>query len=261
MTAPAPPTAPESAATPRWGLGDALVGWLLAETMAAFAAITVLSATGRLQPLGQVVLDEVGAVTGRRLVATVTPLWMVAVLQAFLWVGLLGAPLAAARWKGRGPVTDFGLRFRAVDVPLGLAMGVACQLILVPLVSIPWTWLLGRDISELEEPARDLADKATDPLGVILLVLIVVLGAPVVEELFFRGLLQRSAARRWSPGVAVAVSSLVFGVTHFEVLQLPALIAFGVVLGMLAQRTGRLGPGIVAHLAFNAVTVVALLVL
>ncbi len=261
MTAPAPPTAPEAAPAPRWGLGDALVGWLVAETMALFAAVALLSSTGRIQPVGQVVLDQVGAVTGRELVATVTPLWMVAVLQAFLWFGLLGAPVLAARSKGRGLVSDFGLRMRAVDVPVGLAIGVACQLVLVPVVSIPWARALGRDISELEEPARALADKATDPLGVALLVLIVVIGAPVVEELFFRGLLQRSAVRRWSPAVAVALSSVVFGVTHFEVLQLPALIAFGLVLALLAQRTGRLGPSIMAHLAFNAVTVVALLVL
>jgi membrane protease YdiL (CAAX protease family) len=36
------------------------------------------------------------------------------------------------------------------------------------------------------------------------------------------------------------------------------LVIFGVVLGGLAWRTGRLGPGIVAHLAFNAITVIQL---
>jgi membrane protease YdiL (CAAX protease family) len=50
----------------------------------------------------------------------------------------------------------------------------------------------------------------------------------------------------------------VFGVTHFQLLQFPALVAFGAVLGFLALRTGRLGPSIVAHMAFNAVTVTAL---
>ena len=39
----------------------------------------------------------------------------------------------------------------------------------------------------------------------------------------------------------------------------PALVAFGAVLGTLAYKTGRLGPGIIAHMAFNAVTVIALL--
>ena len=167
--------------------------------------------------------------------------------------------MLAARLKGNSVMSDFGLRIRALDVPVGIAIGVGCQFVLVPAVSLPWAALLDRSTDELSAPAQELADKATDPLGVVLLVLIVVLGAPIVEELFFRGLLQRSIVRRFSPGIGVAVTALVFGVSHWEVLQFPALVAFGAVLGVMAVRTGRLGPSIVAHLAFNAVTVAALL--
>ena len=78
--------------------------------------------------------------------------------------------------------------------------------------------------------------------------------------MFFRGLLQRSLARRFGPVVAIAGSAVLFGLAHFELLQLPALILFGVVLAVLAHWTGRLGPGIVAHATFNAVTVLTLTV-
>jgi membrane protease YdiL (CAAX protease family) len=37
------------------------------------------------------------------------------------------------------------------------------------------------------------------------------------------------------------------------------LFVFGLVAAVLYVRTGRLGPGIVAHLAFNATAVYALL--
>ncbi len=223
------------------------------------ASAAILSALDYLQPIGQGALDVVGEVTGRHYDARPVPLWLVAVLQAFLWVGLLGAPILAARTKGRNVVDDFGLRFRPVDAPVGITVGVACQLLLVPVVSLPWILLLGKDLDQLDDAARELADKATDPLGVGLLVLIVVVGAPIVEELFFRGLLQRSLLQRMGPIPAVAISASVFGLTHFQLLQFPALVAFGAVLGTLAVKTGRLGPGIVAHMAFNAVTVVALL--
>jgi membrane protease YdiL (CAAX protease family) len=53
-------------------------------------------------------------------------------------------------------------------------------------------------------------------------------------------------------------SAILFGLAHFEALQLAALILFGLILGTLAYRTGRLGPTIVAHAAFNAVTVLTL---
>ena len=56
---------------------------------------------------------------------------------------------------------------------------------------------------------------------------------------------------------AIAGSALVFGLSHFELYQLPALVVFGVILGVLAVRTGRLGPGIWAHGVFNLVAVIA----
>jgi len=260
MSATADPVALGGApVVPRWGLGDAAAGWLIAESSAVVASSVLLGATGHVQEIGSAVLSFVHAVTHRPVAVTGIPLWMVAVLQAFLWVGLLGAPLVATRRKGNGPVRDLGLRFRWTDLPLGVAVGVASQFVLVPLLSLPWIHLLGRSTHELDAPARELADKAHDPLGVILLVLIVVIGAPLIEELFFRGLVLRSYARRRGPAIAVGMSALVFGFTHFELLQFPALTGFGVVLGILAVRTGRLGPGIFAHLSFNAATVIALL--
>jgi len=233
--------AADAVPTPEWGVLDAAGGWLIAQVTAVIGGAIVVSVAGYASRP-----DDI-------------PLTLIAVLQPFLWVGFFGAPVLAARLKGNSVMSDFGLRIRALDVPVGIAIGVGCQFVLVPAVSLPWAALLDRSTDELSAPAQELADKATDPLGVVLLVLIVVLGAPIVEELFFRGLLQRSIVRRFSPGIGVAVTALVFGVSHWEVLQFPALVAFGAVLGVMAVRTGRLGPSIVAHLAFNAVTVAALL--
>jgi len=89
-------------------------------------------------------------------------------------------------------------------------------------------------------------------------VLLSMVTAAVLEELFFRGLLLRSLARRLGSGWAVAISAVAFGVAHQQLLQLPALVALGVVLGILAVKTGRIGPGICTHMAFNAVTIVYL---
>ena len=89
----------------------------------------------------------------------------------------------------------------------------------------------------------------------VLLVVLVVVGAPIIEELFFRGLLLRSIQARWSDTLALVGSSVLFGLAHFELLQLPALVMFGLVAGYCAQRTGRLGMSIWAHVGFNATTV------
>lgn len=97
-------------------------------------------------------------------------------------------------------------------------------------------------------------------LGVFLAVVL----APVVEESFFRGIIQSALRRRLGgPWPAILLSSFIFAAIHvdwarvrgFEVL-LP-LLALAVALGYLYERTGRLWPSIVTHAVFNAVNVAA----
>ncbi|HET6810373.1 MAG TPA: CPBP family intramembrane glutamic endopeptidase [Acidimicrobiales bacterium] len=175
-----------------------------------------------------------------------------------LWVGLAGAPLWVSRTSGSGsPVADFGLRLGLPDPVIGAAAGVVSQYYLVKVVYLPFQ-SNRRLIHEVGQPAQHITGLAHGA-GVALLVAVVIVGAPLAEELFFRGLLLRALrARIGTPG-AVGVSALAFGLAHFEPLQLPVLVLFGVVLGVLAVRTGRLGPSICAHAAFNAVAVYSIL--
>jgi uncharacterized protein len=185
-----------------------------------------------------------------------------------LWVGLAGAPVLASRLKGAGRLAlDFGFRLRLwPDVPLGVGVGIGSQLILLPVLYVPVRLLVPHLDQQLGQPAQHLTGGA-DTGGLVVLGIFVVLGAPLVEELFFRGLLLRSLektkalaslGRRASPTIAVLISAVAFGLAHLEVLQLLGLTAFGVVLGVLAERWRRLGPGIVAHASFNFVTVLVL---
>lgn len=175
-----------------------------------------------------------------------------------LWVGLAGAPLWISRVSGSGSlVADFGLRFRLPDPLVGAVAGVGSQYVLDYLVYLP-VQSNRQLIHQVGQPARHIAGLAHGG-GVVLLVAVVVVGAPVAEELFFRGLLLRALQPRIGAPGAVAVSAVAFGLAHFEPLQLPVLAGFGMVLGIVALRTGRLGPGIFAHAAFNALAVYSIL--
>lgn len=78
----------------------------------------------------------------------------------------------------------------------------------------------------------------------------------VVEEVLIRGYMQRKLLRRWSPAVAIAVSTLLFAVMHFDSLQhVIAVIPLGVVTGLLAYRTNSVKPGMVVHAVHNATIV------
>jgi membrane protease YdiL (CAAX protease family) len=186
-------------------------------------------------------------------------LWALGVLQIPLWVGLAGVPIWASRTKGSGSLErDFGLRMRPLDVPVGLVVGFACQL-LFAVAAPPLYRGLGLDPDKINEASTKLADKAHDPFGVVCLFLMVVVGAALVEELCYRGLWMRAIARRWGTLTGVLLSGVVFGLVHFELYALPLLALFGIVLGTLAARSGRLGPSIWAHVAFNLTAVIDLL--
>ncbi len=160
---------------------------------------------------------------------------------------------------------DYGLALRPwPDVPLGIVVGVASQYLLVPLLELPLLPFVPHLYTRLGGPANRLEAGATGA-SLALLGLLVCVGSPLVEELFFRGLVLRGVAgklaflgRPAQAVLSVLSVSVLFGLAHFEALQLIGLIGFGAVLGTLAWRTGRLGPGIVAHAAFNTVTIVSL---
>jgi membrane protease YdiL (CAAX protease family) len=239
-----PGSAPVPTRDPRWGLGDVVVGWLVAYSATILVGAVVLTAMGY------------GA-------DDVIPLSVQILIQIPLWAGFIGVPIWAAATKGNGWIRDFRVQFVASkDIVVGVVAGIGAQLLLVPLVSAPVLWLLDKSSDDLAAPAQELADRAGDSaLGVVLLVLLVGIGAPIAEELFFRGLLYRALEKRWNGWVALVGSSVIFGATHFQPLQFAGLTMAGFVFGGLVKRTDRLGPAIVAHVAFNMTTVVLLLAL
>jgi membrane protease YdiL (CAAX protease family) len=224
---------------PRFSIGIALAGWAAAFVFSNIGAVIILTAT-----------DYSGTDYND------LPLWLIAVLQVPLWVGLVGVVIIVSRRFGTGSLKkDYGFQFRMGDI-LGLPIGVVIQLVFVPLLYRILSIVV--DTSSVSEPAERLTDRA-EGIGVALLVVLVVVGAPIIEELFFRGLLLRSIQARWSDSLALWASAILFGLAHFELLQLPALVMFGLVAGYCAQRTGRLGMSIWAHVGFNATTVAFLL--
>ncbi len=177
-------------------------------------------------------------------------------LQVPLWAGLLGVPLWA-RQKGLRWREQLGWEFKWFDVPLGLLSGLLLQLVVLPLLY----WPIFRAFGDLdvEKPARELTNMAAGRFDEAVLVVMTVIMAPLAEEVFFRGLLQGALVEKLGAGFGLLVASLAFAVTHFQVVQFPALLVVGLVLGLLVLLTGRIAMALFAHVGFNSITVAVLL--
>ncbi|HEX2192454.1 MAG TPA: CPBP family glutamic-type intramembrane protease [Acidimicrobiales bacterium] len=198
-----------------------------------------------------VVLSLLGALVGAPRVVRLV------VSQAGLWAGLLGACRVVSRRFGTGRVArDFGLAVAWSDVGWGLLMSFAGRIAvaIAVLPFLPFPRLVGGNDEVFREFNTDLA-------SFVVVAVLAVVGAPIVEELFFRGVLQGAFLDRLGTVGAVAVSSVLFGLAHFNpilglanVSAITAITAAGVVFG-ITVRLRRVGSSMFAHSFFNMVAV------
>ena len=246
------------------GTGDAVLGRAVAIKVPVLVPVLIFA----LAIVGSLIgLDLASYVSGSSSSIATSNLTAVELFGdlAGLWVVLLGGSYFCSRHWGTGSLKkDLGLYFRASDVIVGSIVGVAGQLLLVPLIYLIYQTLTGSSIRSLSAPAQNLVN-AGQGASTVLVGFLIVIGAPLVEEIFFRGLVLRSLLGRTSAFggrastfVAVVGSALLFTVAHLEGLQSFGLFALGLILGYMAARSGRIGATVFAHASFNLVSFVAL---
>lgn len=159
--------------------------------------------------------------------------------------------LALARSRGPLRARDFGLQpirlKRAAWITLAVGAGYYIFLALY---------------SGLVEPEPDSTPTKlgadNGDAGIAGLVLAAVLIAPVVEEIFFRGMIFRSLRNGVGVVAAAVISGLFFGMLHWDfatverLLQVLPLVAFGIALALLYAWSGSLWGPIVLHGTNNA---------
>ena len=102
-----------------------------------------------------------------------------------------------------------------------------------------------------------------DTVAFVIVALLAVVGAPIVEELFFRGVVQGAFLDAIGVGWAVTAQALLFGLAHFNPLYglanvtvVLAVAAAGVIFGITVRLKG-LASSMFAHSFFNVAAVVA----
>ena len=234
----------------RWGWWDVIYG-----LGAFFLTITLQFAAVALLDLGPDDADAFGFISG-----------------VITYAALVAVVVLASRRGLKSLAADFGVRFAWIDLPLGLAAGLAAKVFTLVLTAV--AVLLTN-----HTPEQGNFTLSQDSLWVLLNgVLVASLIAPFVEELFFRGLVLRAARNRvlrrgGSPVraavIAIAVSSVGFALLHLiqstDVTLLIILggstLALGVINSVVAIATGRIGAPIIAHVFYNGSSILLALLL
>jgi len=171
-------------------------------------------------------------------------------------------PVVVSKWKGFGPRRDWGLTIKPIDLLYGPLIAIAAMIaagIVGQAVATAVSLADGNEASNVQI----LSDAADSP-WLYALLFAVVIGAPVTEEIFFRGLVMRAFQKRGGDLLAVVGSSAVFALPHMIdttvdglAVLLSSIFTVGLVLALVALKTKRLGPPIVAHILFNATSAAA----
>jgi uncharacterized protein len=154
--------------------------------------------------------------------------------------------LALVVWIARGITREaLGLR-RPASWPraLGLTLGVFIAIVIVELALEP---LLHAGREQGLEPTRWEPSRA---LPFALNAIVVVLAAPFVEELTFRGV-GFALLSRFGSAAAVVGTAGAFGLAHGLIAGFVALFVFGLFIAVLRLRTDSIYPGMLLHACFN----------
>lgn len=188
------------------------------------------------------------------------PTWVIGLSVVPMWLCFL---LMMPRLATTPSIDSRSVRswFRSTDLLVGVPAGLFSQLVLVNIVNWPLSRLFPDAFSfdEVSKRAQGMTDAASGGWFLLLFV-IVVIGAPFVEEFVYRGTLQPAFVERFGSTVGIVGTAVLFAAIHLQPVEFPGLFAFALVLGVARQRSGTLGLPIIAHMAFNA-TGLALVIL
>ncbi|NWF87226.1 CPBP family intramembrane metalloprotease [Candidatus Bathyarchaeota archaeon] len=174
------------------------------------------------------------------------------VTLAFSELLLIIVPLGYMLYKKVNIRSYIGLDAKPLKILLGLALGGLVFLLNI-LISVLLYTLFGPSAA-IEESNAKIIETSTSPSGLIAVITALSL-AGICEEFTFRGFLQNAINSRYSFAVALFVSSLAFGLFHFDPQGIYTLSAFliGLVLGLIYHRWQSYVVSAVVHSTVNLI--------
>ncbi len=229
-------------------VGDFLILYVLTFAVQFFAAGAV---TRTLQQLGY---DEasIALFTLPTLALQLAPL-LVVILALKFYPQQYPANFNSRRMQG-SEALKLGMFFFLSSIPIMAVVSLSWEALLQLLIDYGW------DIKLPVQEVVSIFAEQDSPLVIAVMIFMIVVMAPLVEEILFRGMLYRFFKGRMGNLVALTFSSLFFALLHANLLKLIPLFLLGMLLGRAYEKSGSLLVPIFMHAFFNLSTVLVLLI-
>ena len=182
--------------------------------------------------------------------------WLLGGVAATQWLLLLVPVLIFLRVRRHDVRASLGLR--AASPRTLLAAGCLGGALWVPLQAAmlqlqEWT------ASDVPDPMREqMEEMFAQLLGVDTpvwaLLLVIAFSPAVCEEVVFRGVLLRSMVGKYKTSTIVLTTSILFGLFHMSAIRFLPTAGLGVIMALLALRSGSLLPSMLFHLVHNGIS-------
>ena len=237
---------PDGSACEPWGFWAstgfgilATIAWAVVQWIAAIAVLAWLGIDA------QSSAEEIKAATSHGA--------MIAAATLGAMPAAVGVLAIAIRLRGCGFSDYLGLRWPSRS---DLWLGLFVLAVIIPLGDFA-SWFTGRPI--VPNFVVDAYKTALGSHALLSFILALVVAAPLMEELLFRGFLLRGyAASRLGPGGAVALTSIAWASMHvqYEAFYVVQIFILGCAFGWLRLRSGSTILTLILHGIVNAVAIV-----
>ncbi|MBQ4129281.1 MAG: CPBP family intramembrane metalloprotease [Ruminococcus sp.] len=167
-------------------------------------------------------------------------------LLTFFGVTIIYSIIVKADFGKIFPINKIGAKVTTLLCSFGLAVALTANYVSQLVIELFGAFGINANI-DTDYPW----DSALD---VILFYVSVAILPALVEEFAFRGIILGSL-RKYSDGLAVLVSGIVFGLMHGNFTQIPFATVVGLILGYIVVKTNSLLPSIIIHFLNNFLSV------
>lgn len=228
-----------------------LIVWLISWVAVLFAGVLALTGGTIATTVRAALAGEKSSAELRRIAEATTN------SSEFAWLSVIASQLAllaciwlAWRLLGKPKLDRFGLARSCLGPTRSIVLLVAT---VIPFASgLALAWLMSLATGSPEGPLQRMWTEGSK-FESIAWVLLIAMVPGFVEEVFYRGFLQRGLLLKWSPTASIVTTSVLFAIVHGDPVSASAILPLGLWLGLVAWRTGSIWLPFSMHASVNGV--------